>query len=155
LAGVHTALRNNLWLLGDEYELLSSNRTLRQLVEKVLNKKYRGARARERPDLLLAGLENRYLLVELKRPGHSIDRDDVAQSLKYRDELHEYLPEKNIEVMLVGGRADRGLKDDDYRGVRTATFTEVVLRARSRLSWLIENLPVEDETTDPSDPNAA
>jgi len=147
LSGVHRALQDNAWILGDQYELLKSNRTLQGIVDQILGSSYVGSRGRERPDLILVGLQERYLVVELKRPGHTLGRTDVAQSERYRDELLAHLPQGRIDVVVVGGRVDPNMRRDDHRDLTVTTFDEVLAGARARLNWLIENLEVHLQAT--------
>jgi hypothetical protein len=79
---------SDLWVLGSEFALLSSNKTLRRVVEEYTDAKYSGERALERPDLLLiGGVTGRHVLIESKRPSLDITREHEAQAATYRDEL--------------------------------------------------------------------
>lgn len=146
LSGVHRALEDHAWLLGDQYELLKSNRTLRNIVQDVLGARYQGARGAERPDLFLVGLQDRFLLVELKRPGESLNRYHAAQVKTYRDQLLKHVPSGHVEVVLVGGAVESGFRADEEPHLKVTTFREVVLGARARLQWLVQQLgPEVDE----------
>ena len=70
LSGVHKALEANPWLAGDECELWRSDRTLLSIVAKVSERTLGERIARKRPDLILVGLQDRFLLIELKRPSY-------------------------------------------------------------------------------------
>lgn len=151
LQGIHRALQNNLWILGDNYELLASNRTLRTVVNKLADQKYSGERAQLRPDLLIgdlpssAHLPNRRVLVELKRPQYRLTRKDVSQALEYRDELLYSLPNSVFEVFVIGGSVDPVLRASPDTECTHLTFIEVLDRARQRLNWIVQHL---DEGTD-------
>lgn len=138
---VHKALENSLWALGEEYSLLTSNKTLGRTIEEHLNKKYKGDRAQKRPDLLLADLSrDRMLLIEFKRPSHTLTRDDKNQAEKYRDDL---LPEfsKNIDILVLGGRRKEGLPAVPENGnTKLVSYTEVISSARNKLDWLVKEL---------------
>jgi hypothetical protein len=145
LSQVHRALRDNAWLLGDQYELLKSNRTLRRIVQELSGGSYSGDRGSDRPDLILVNLQDRYLLVELKRPSYTLDRNDVAQAERYRDELRPRIPNGRIDVMVIGGRVNPNMLRDDHRDLVVTTFDEMVTATRARLDWLIQNLNLEPE----------
>ncbi len=147
LSGVHKALQENIWLLGDQYEVMTSNKTLRSVIEQMLGQKYRGDHADKRPDLILAGSHARYLLVELKRPSHPIDHGDIAQALGYRDELLRYLPGSGFDVVVVGGIVAPAFRPDAYHmdAVRPTTFWQVVKDARERMKWLVKHLALDDD----------
>ncbi|MDA0266483.1 MAG: ATP-binding protein, partial [Cyanobacteria bacterium] len=74
---IHHALESNLWVFGVEYSVLSSNKTLKRFLETYLGKKFIGKRSKKRPDLFLGcDLNERHLLIEFKRPIHTISRLD-------------------------------------------------------------------------------
>ena len=76
-ADVHRVLEKNLWLLEISGVLLSSNESIRRVVDEYLSGKYRGDRQSKRPDLLIAAdIQGASPIVELKRPSHVITRDD-------------------------------------------------------------------------------
>lgn len=139
---VHSALERNLWIFGNEYSLFSSNRTLKKQVEDCIGKKYKGDLAAKRPDLLLnANYSGRYLLIEFKRPSHSLRYSDCQQVTVYRNEFRAYT-DSGIDVLLVGGR--RGDDLPDSRNIEPNTFimiySEVISRARTQLNWLLNEL---------------
>lgn len=141
---VHKALENSLWALGEEYSLLTSNKTLGRTIEEHLNKKFKGDRANKRPDLLLADLSrDKMLLIEFKRPSHTLTRDDKNQAEKYRDDL---LPlfSKSIDILLLGGRRKEGLPvapDNSY--TKLVSYADIISLARNSLEWLIKELSRE------------
>lgn len=141
---VHKALENNLWVLGEEYSVVTSNKTLARTIEERLNKKFTGERAQKRPDLLLADLSmEKMLLIEFKRPSHTLTRDDKNQAEKYRDDL---LPifSKSIDILVLGGRRKEGLPVAPDNGcTKLVSFAEMISSARNRLEWLIKELSKE------------
>ena len=137
---VHQAVEKNLWVLGPEYALMSSNRTTRRTIQDYVDQEFTGDRANKRPDLLLAnGLDRRYLLVEFKRPSHAITRDDVNQSEKYRDDLTGTFGRMNI--LVVGkGRSSQMPPQYDQADIQIRSYADLVSTARSQLEWLLEQL---------------
>ena len=137
---IHTALVNNLWVLGREYAFIASNETLKTTLEKYTNSKYSGARERKRPDLFLGqDLSNRHLLIEFKRPSKSITRDDEAQAQKYRDDLSRSF--EGIEVLLLGQKRTSGtLPGHDAPGLRVLSYASLISSARRELEWLLKEL---------------
>ena len=107
---IHRAIEKSLWVFGTRCALMSSNATLKRVVGDYCDTTYAGERGAHRPDLLLAtDAGDRYLLIEFKRPSHSVDRADEAQVRTYRDELAFHVPGKAIDIILIGGRrAGRG-----------------------------------------------
>lgn len=74
---VHKSLENNLWILGAQYSIFSSNITLKKQIKKYLDQEYSGDRADKRPDLILnENFYSEYLLIEFKRPKHPLSFQD-------------------------------------------------------------------------------
>ena len=135
---LHKALERNLWVFGPEYSLFSSNSTLRRQVEDMLEKTYTGDKADKRPDLLLnENLGGKYLLIEFKRPSHSLNHDDYVQAIAYRHELAKYLSAP-IQVLLVGGSRSAGFPNTNLEPhVETRIFGQVLSTARRQIEWLL------------------
>lgn len=138
---VHKALENSLWALGEEYSLLTSNKTLAATVEEYLGKKFTGDRAKKRPDLLLSdSSRDALLLIEFKRPSHTLTRDDKNQAEKYRDDLIPTFSKK-IDVLVLGACRKNGLPVAFENGsAKLVSYTEIISSARNRLDWLIKEL---------------
>lgn len=141
---VHVALERNLWVLGSQYALMASNKTLRRVIEEYTNSKYTGERAADRPDLLLLdSVVGKRVLIEFKRPSLDITREHEAQAATYRDELVTKLP-GGMEVFIIG----RGIPKASDRTYGThlltvVSYAEVVSKARNELSWLLTQLTSE------------
>lgn len=138
---VHKALENSLWALGEEYSLLTSNKTIAATVEQYLGNKFTGERAKKRPDLLLSDLSgDALLLIEFKRPSHTLTRDDKNQAEKYRDDLIPTFSKK-IDVLVLGECRKDGLPVAFENGcTKLVSYTDVISSARNRLDWLIKEL---------------
>lgn len=135
---IHASLENSLWVLGSEYSLMSSNKTLRRVIEEHLDKKYLGKNATKRPDLLLANnVLGQHLLIEFKRPSHTLDHQDYLQATSYRHELAEHL--RNIKVIVIGGRRGQ-ISEYQEPNVEIMAFKEVFSKSRTELDWLIKEL---------------
>ena len=77
---IHKSLETNLWVLGPEYSLMSSNESLNKIVNRYTAEKFKGNRANKRPDLLLAqDIPDRMLLIEFKKPSITLNRDHQSQ----------------------------------------------------------------------------
>lgn len=139
---IHQAIENNLWLLGSAYRLIASNKTLAKLISDWLDKEFTGKRADKRPDLLLASVAgDRLLLVEFKRPSHAINRDDENQAIKYRDDIQPLVPDKKIEVLMVGGRRDANVSPHyATTDFKVTSYVVLAAQAREELGWLVTQL---------------
>jgi hypothetical protein len=139
---VHKSLENNLWILGAQYSIFSSNTTLKKQINKYLEKHYSGDRADKRPDLMLSeNYFSQYLLIEFKRPKHPLAFADYQQVTHYR---HDFLPytNKDIKVMLIGGKRSSELTNRGYSepNVEILVFDEIISTARNQLNWLLKEL---------------
>jgi hypothetical protein len=142
---IHTALEKNLWIFGTEFSLISSNITLARIIEEYTNKHFSGDRANKRPDLFLAqNLHRRHLLIEFKRPSHTITRDDENQAEKYRDDL---TPDFGaMDIMVIGGKVDHRISAHyESKSIELLAYSNVISQARAQLQWLIDELK-QDKT---------
>lgn len=138
---IHKAIEQNLWLLGNEYGLLASNSGFKRIIQDALGKVYVGERAKQRPDLLLAGnILQQHVLIEFKKPAAVLSHSHYQQATRYRHELSAYLP-PNIEVWLVGGRRDdNALPVNREPGIKLVTYSEIIANAQRQLDWLLKEL---------------
>lgn len=139
---IHNLLAKNLWVFGLEYSFFSSNTTLKRQVEDLLGKKYSGERANKRPDLLLnMNADNKYLLIEFKRPNHSLAYTDYQQATGYRNDFVPFT-DNEIKVLVIGGRKGNDLLNLKNREPNTdiLTFSEMISKARNQLNWLLKQL---------------
>jgi hypothetical protein len=138
---MHTALQHSLWIFGNEYSLMASNRQLRSIVQDFTEKTYAGKDATDRPDLLLAAnVEGRHLLVEFKRPSITVGRAAESQAVQYADTLSGQLG-MSLDILIIGGQVDPKLQSD-YSGKRTKflSYRTVIANARTQLEWLLRQL---------------
>lgn len=137
---MHKALEKNLWVFGSEYSIMASNQTLAVTIKRYCDQEFKGKRAAKRPDLFLAqNVLSRYLLIEFKRPSHTITRDDENQAEMYRDDLTPRFDP--IDILIIGGSIDASIQRQ-YGGqnIRLLSFNAVISTARTQLNWLIQNL---------------
>ncbi|PWB59363.1 MAG: phosphonate ABC transporter permease [Bradyrhizobiaceae bacterium] len=139
----HKAFQGALWMLGRNYSMMSSNLTLKTMIESYCDQKFKGNRAAKRPDLLLSqDYGDSYLLIEFKRPSHSITRDDIAQAEKYRDDLAPRLASAaKFDIMLIGkGRVESIDANQLPAGVLIHSYVSILSAARFEMDWLIASL---------------
>jgi hypothetical protein len=139
----HRALETNLWILGRQYSMMSSNATLRKMIETYCGESFKDSRAAKRPDLLLSqDYGDTYLLIEFKRPSHDITRDDIAQAEKYRDDLSSRLSSTmKMDIMMVGkGRVATLDTHNLLSSVKIHSYASIISSARTELDWLIASL---------------
>ncbi len=140
---VHGVIERNLWILGPDYALIASNKTLAKTIEEYADRKFSGDRADKRPDLFLGrGLRGSHLLIEFKRPSKEISRSDQNQAAEYRDDLERKYGQ--IEILLLGrGRNSNALPQNDAPRITVLGYEAVVSAARAQLDWLVTELKTE------------
>ena len=139
---VHEALEANLWVFGLEYSFFSSNRTLKRQVEELLGKHYTGEHGDRRPDLLLTmNYADAYLLIEFKRPSHTLSFADYQQSTGYRNDLAPYA-KADMRILVIGGSKGPDVRDESNweRNTELLVYDQLIARARNQLEWLLEAL---------------
>lgn len=142
---IHKAIEQNLWVLGHEFSLLSSNRTLKRTINEVLDKQYSGNRANKRPDLLLAqSIYGNYVIIEFKRPKQEIKREHESQAVEYRDDLSAYFKDRKIEIWVIGGTISPRITANPERyereKIKLLSFPDIISNARTQLKWLLSEL---------------
>lgn len=139
---VHQALEHNLWIFGYEYSLFISNKSLKTATELFCDRIYKGKHANKRPDLFLGmAYNNEKLLIEFKRPNHTLNRDNEAQAQRYRDELSSMFPNQRIIIKLLGGKKDEKIQtQNNAKDLFYHTYIELIANARANYEWLIREL---------------
>lgn len=138
---MHKALEHNLWVFGPEYSMFSSNTTLRRQVEDYLSKEYVGNKSDRRPDLLLnENIHGEYLLIEFKRPDHSLNHADYLQAISYRHDFGKHISVP-IKVLVIGGRRSPDFPVDNREpGVSAMVFDQLISSARRQFQWMLDSL---------------
>jgi Histidine kinase-, DNA gyrase B-, and HSP90-like ATPase len=143
---IHESLEKNLWIFGLEYSFFSSNKSLKRQVEDYLGQKCKGKRANKRPDLVLTvNYRQEYLLIEFKRPSHTLRLADYQQATAYRNDFVPFT-DAEIKVTIVGGKRGSDLPPLKNREPNTEilVFDEVISNARNQLNWLLLQLGGEN-----------
>ena len=101
-------------------------------------------RANKRPDILIAhDMADNTTVIELKRPTHTIDRDDEAQAIKYRDDLQNTL--QRINILLIGkGKVTAMNSVNERENITILSYAELIAIARKRVMWLIRELKLAE-----------
>jgi hypothetical protein len=87
--------------------------------------------------LLLSQFGSKYVLIEFKRPSHTITRDDQLQAEKYRDTLRQFRP---MEILLIGKDHESALGTDRPTYVGVVSYAAAINKARAELGWLLKEL---------------
>lgn len=139
---IQKAMSNNLWILGTQYSLLASNHELQEVMDMYLNHKYTNGHAKHRPNLLLTqDFNKRFLLVDLKQPDQTLTLKDRRQAKTYIEDLNVYLPQRKIDVLILGGALNSQLVGQRANAdIRFLSYKAMISEARVQLNWLIGEL---------------
>jgi hypothetical protein len=126
---IHRVLERSLWLVDERYWLLTSNAQLRTLIGMKIS-----AHAKLRPDFTCATSGTEGAIVELKRPSHPLQVEDLNQVERYLVLAEQHAPRTAWRALLIGGRLSAELKRTARHrpAVEIRTFAEVATDARRR-----------------------
>lgn len=143
---IHKSLETNLWVLGPEYSLMSSNETLRKTIERYTSEKFSGDRANKRPDLLLAqDIPNSMLLIEFKKPSITLTREHQRQAKEYKDDLLQYFGGASMGILIIGGKVSPTISTPVDGDTRFTSYLDSVSAARVHLAWLLRDLTADQD----------
>lgn len=140
---MHRFLEGNPWILGDNYEILTSNQELKTLVKKEVGKSRHVKHGKERPDFALICQGDEILvIVEIKKPAHPLTLDDAQQLMRYRALAEKYIGKKyrRFDGFLIGGKIsyDLGANIDGFKSIQIKTYTNIISRTKDRYKELLD-----------------
>ncbi len=142
---IHKLLEKNLWLLNDNYTLYSSNKSLKNILEKKILIKHK-KHEKDRPDIIVKTLLDKIIIIELKRPSHKIVSEDFTQISKYKTIITSSYPNaKLIECYLIGNEFDETVRSPDYEKIEIylKSYSEVLQEAKERYKEILNFLKSE------------
>lgn len=139
---IRTAFSNNLWMLGNSYSLVSTNHELQQVVDMYIGHKFTNGHAKHAPCLLLLQDFNKgFVLIDFKEPDHTLEIPDRRLAKEYMADLEVYLPERDIDVLVIGGALSTGMVPQKVKtDIRFLSYKGMLSDARVQLNWLIGEL---------------
>lgn len=138
---VNNALQNNLWLLGIDFHLSSSDNTLKKVVNDYLDRKYAARSGRKKPGIfLLQDYKKNFTLVEVKKPGYPIRRADESKVLGHRDDLMLLFPNNKIDILLIGERIKEKTEFNLGENSKFMSFDDLISNAKGQVRWLTNKL---------------
>ena len=82
-----------------------------------------------------------FVLIELKSPDHTITLEDRRKAKEYIKNLQVYLPQRTIEVIIMGGALSQNLVGQKAQAeIRFISYKGLISDARVQLNWLLEEL---------------
>lgn len=126
---IHRLLEQAMWIVDERYWLMHSNRQLRTVVGNELAKEDKAFEKR-RPDFVCGTVDRKLIIIEIKRPSHTLTRDDLNQLERYVVLCDEYDDDhSSFEAILVGKKASEDLKRTlkvRGSGFKVRTYTQLV-----------------------------
>ncbi|MEZ4777468.1 MAG: ATP-binding protein [Bacteroidia bacterium] len=139
---IRIALTNNLWMLGNPNSLVSTNPELQQVVDMYVGHKFTNGHAIHAPNLLLLQDFNKgFVLLDLKRPDHTLEIPDRRRAKEFQADLQVYLPGRDIDVIVIGGALSPGMVGQKASAdIRFLSYKGMLSDAKVQLNWLIGEL---------------
>ncbi len=141
---IHKLFENNLWLLDDQYKLWESNKSLKILLGKNLDKQF-DKQKHLRPDLVCLSSNSKVVIIEFKRPGVTISINDLAQVLKYQAVIQKQMPNiSQVTTYIIGKQYDASINaiknKQEKAGVFLMSYSEVLTKAERKFSDILKIL---------------
>ena len=138
---IHRVLEGSMWIISEHYWLMHSNRTLREIVGKELEKRDREF-AKKRPDFVCGAVDGKLVVVEIKRPAHTLTVDDLNQLETYVDVLEKNSDYTVREAILMGRHvSDELQRKKKYRGsqFKVKNYAEILDDTENRYKKYLQD----------------
>ncbi|MEZ5347353.1 MAG: hypothetical protein R2681_17530 [Pyrinomonadaceae bacterium] len=132
---IHRILENAMWLVDERYWLLHSNKTLLKQIGKAMEKKDKNKFGNKRPDFVCGTVGEKLIILELKRPKHTLTVKDLNQLETYVLMADKYFTFRSVEAYLVGQKIDPDLKQTlKFRkdSFKILTYTDLIGKTKER-----------------------
>jgi ribosomal protein L40E len=103
-SSIHRILERAMWLIDERYWLLQSNGSLLKFIGDEMEKEDKKKYGKRRPDFACGTIGDRLIIIELKRPAHSLEIADVNQLETYLTVAEKYKSYRSYEAWLVGNK---------------------------------------------------
>lgn len=144
---IHRILEKAMWIVDERYWLMHSNETLRNVVVKELTEKYKEFKDK-RPDFVCGSVDNKLIIIELKRPSHDLKIEDLNQLENYLTIIENHYDIKTFEAYLVGRKISDDLKKRvKYRGsqFKLKTYIDLIDDTEKRYKEFITTLEKQND----------
>jgi hypothetical protein len=132
-ASVHNQLAKALWIVDDSYWLLHSNEPLTNFLQKEF--KSATSEERKRPDFICASNKHTLVIVEIKRPSHTVKMEDINQLQQYLATVDEFSSDfKDKNGFLIAKNISNRLRKivDEIANVEFKSYVQLVNGCRRR-----------------------
>lgn len=140
---IHRILERAMWLVDERYWTMHSNRTLLNSIAKEMQGRDKKRYGKKRPDFVCGTYGQKLIILELKRPSHTLEVDDLNQLEQYMIVAEKYTQYRSYEAYLVGKR-----KSDELRrtlkhrssSFKVLTYADLIDDTRKRYSEFLDTL---------------
>lgn len=139
---IHRLLEQAMWIIDDRYWLMHSNKQLRTVIGEELTKSDKKLE-KHRPDFVCGMVDNRLIIIEIKRPSHVLEVADLNQLERYVVLAREYQSYSSFEAILVGSKKSSDLTRTlavRGSGFKVRTYTELVSDTERRYRRFLDAL---------------
>jgi hypothetical protein len=142
---LHKLVEANLWLVREGLEVWSSDKPLKALLDKQIDKIYKDKEA-IRPDLVCRSRNDgrEAIILEFKRPAEEVVMDHVTQALEYEAIIKAHRPGMRFETFVVGRQYHASVlaarEKLENASLHLWSFEEILQRARMRFEKILEIL---------------
>ncbi len=138
---IHRVLENSMWLIDENYWIVSSNRSLRNFIGDEIVKHY-SEYAKKRPDFACVDYENKLTILEIKRPSLELTKKELDQAELYQLLIKKFKGQsyRSIEVYLIGNSISEEARDivDCRKNVIIKTYNDLLDNCRRRYKNYLE-----------------
>ena len=140
---IHRILERAMWLIDERYWLLQSNEPLRNFIGKEMSKIDKKRYGKKRPDFVCGTVDQKLIILELKRPSHKLTVEDLNQLETYVTVAEDYSSFKSYEAYLVGRKVDPELKrrmKHRSSSFKVLPYSDIIEDTRRRYSEFLKSL---------------
>jgi len=145
---VHNQLASAFWIFNDSYWLVRSNQSLSGFLEKKYQNK--SIEGQLRPDFICANDQKNLLIVELKRPSHSVTKDDINQVEDYLISVDEFYPStpfsKKGYIVAKSITPHMQKRVEDTKSVEFMSYTQLISECRERYKEYLDIIEKEQHS---------
>lgn len=102
---IHRILEKSMWLVDERYWLLQSNQSLLKFIGEEMSKKDNRRFGKKRPDFVCGTVGDKLIIIEIKRPKHVLEIDDLNQLETYLTIAEQYKTFRSYEAYLIGNKS--------------------------------------------------
>lgn len=140
---IHRLLEKAMWIVDERYWLMHSNKQLRTVVTKQLEKEDAQYKTK-RPDFVCGAVDKKLIVIEIKRPSHTLEVADLNQLERYVVLCNKYDDEHvSFEAVLVGQKQSDELRETmkvRREAFKIRTYTQLVSDTERRYKQYLDAL---------------